>query len=181
MNQTDDQPREDEVREPEEGQQPDESQATEEQDPQQKLQHQLRRAMADIANLRKRQSKDLQDARQRAIEAISLELLPVLDNFHLAMGAANSDEAADANAMVEGLTMVRGMLEGVLANFGVKEIPAEGQSFDHNLHEAVGVDQDGEAEPGQITKVMQRGYTIGDKVLRASRVMVRGEAEAKEG
>ena len=140
-----------------------------------KLELQLRRAMADLANLRKRQSKDLQDARQRAVESLAAQILPVLDNFHLALGAAEGGRPGDVSSMVEGLNMVRGMLEGVLAGQGLTEIPAEGADFDPNLHEAVGVDNDSDAEPGVITKVMQRGYRIHDKVLRASRVLVKGE------
>ncbi len=143
-----------------------------------RLENQLQRAMADLANLRKRQARELAEARQRAIEVLVLELLPVLDNFHLALGATAAQPAAqDAGSIVEGLKMVRSMLEGVLERHGLGEIMTEGQTFDPNLHEAVGLDHDSDAAPGTITKVVQRGYRIHDKVLRPSRVIVRSETD----
>ena len=135
----------------------------------------LRRAMADLANVRKRQSKDLSEARQRAIESLTEELLPVVDNFHLALGATETSDNFDPAMIVDGLKMVRSMLESVLERHGLTEIQAAGQTFDPNQHEAVGVDSESDAKPGTITQVVQRGYTMNGKVIRASRVMVRGE------
>lgn len=142
---------------------------------------QLQRAMADLANLRKRMQRDVEDARRRAIEALAAELLPVLDNFHLALGVKDQQEAGqgtfDAQAIVDGLRMVKSLLESVLERHGLSEIRADGADFDPNLHEAVGVDADSDAEPGRITQVMLPGYRLGDKVLRASRVIVRGDTD----
>lgn len=141
-----------------------------------RLENQLQRAMADLANLRRRQTREVAEARQRAIEALALELLPVLDNFQLALGATQArPEAEDAGSIVEGLKMVRSMLEGVLERHGVSAIEAEGETFDPNMHEAVGLDHDSEVEPGKITGVAQRGYKIHDRVLRPSRVIVRSD------
>ena len=143
-----------------------------------KAEDQLRRAMADLANMRKRQAKERDEARQRAIEGMSAELLPVLDNFYLALSAheqsADTDASAEVKNMLDGLVMVRGLLEGTLERHGVSAIAADGQVFDPNRHEAVGVEADTDADDGTIVRVVQRGYTIGDKVLRASRVIVAG-------
>lgn len=142
------------------------------------LEAKLRRAMADLANIRRRHAKELDDARKRAVEGLAAELLPVLDNFHLALGVQDSNEvSADVKAMLDGLVMVRSLLEGTLERHGLSEIPSVQAAFDPNLHEAVGVDTDTDQETGTITKVMQRGYKIGDKVLRASRVVVAGKPE----
>jgi molecular chaperone GrpE len=142
-----------------------------------RMEVQLRRAMADLANLRKRQARDLADARQRAIEGLIVELLPVLDNFHLALGATEArPEQEESGSIVEGLKMVRSMLMGVLERYGVSEITAAGEVFDPNLHEAVGLDHESDSEPGRITSVVLRGYRMNDKVLRPTRVIVKGEA-----
>ena len=145
------------------------------------LEARLKRAMADMANLRKRMHRDVADARQRAIEGLAAELLPVLDNFHLALGVKDQQDAGqgefDAELIVDGMRMVKSLLESVLERHGLSEIRSEGQTFDPNLHEAVGVDAESRAEPGKITQVMQRGYRFGDKILRASRVVVRGDTD----
>lgn len=149
-----------------------------------KLQDQLRRAMADLANIRKRHAKELDEARRRAIEALAAEILPVLDNFHLAL-AAHEQSAGDANDevknMLDGLVMVRSLLEGTLERHGLAEIEAAGVAFDPNVHEAVGVDNLSTAPAGTVTNVMQRGYRLGEKVLRAPRVVVAGDPAADSG
>ncbi|MCA8944108.1 MAG: nucleotide exchange factor GrpE [Planctomycetes bacterium] len=142
----------------------------------------LRRAMADLANIRRRHAKELEDARRRAIEGLASELLPVLDNFHLALAVQEASDhvSGDVKAMLEGLVMVRSLLEGTLERHGLSEIPSTRIPFDPNLHEAVGIDTESDAEAGTITKTMQRGYKIGDKVLRASRVIVAGQPDAPD-
>lgn len=149
------------------------------------LRNQLDRAKADLANIRKRQQKEIQTARTLAIEAMAAELLPVVDNFHLALGVheqnVSSDPAnAETNAMIEGLEMVKSLLVGVLERHGVAKISAEGVTFDPNLHEAVGIDTESQLEPGTVSRIVQHGYMLGDKVLRASRVMVSAESEGEK-
>lgn len=143
---------------------------------------QLQRAMADLANLRRRMHKEVDEARRRAIEGLAAELLPVIDNFHLALGAKSQADASqghiDPAAIVDGLRMVKSMLEGVLERHGLSEIQSEGAAFDPNVHEAVGVDNSGGAEPGRVVTVMARGYRLGDRVLRPSRVVVSGGVES---
>ncbi len=140
-----------------------------------------KRSVADLENFKRRQRKEVTDTRLRAIEGLTVELLPVLDNFHLALGVQSTAEGAatDPNMIVEGLKMVRSMLEGTLERHGLAEIPSEGKTFDPNIHEAVGIDSESDAEPGTVTRIMQRGYKIGDKILRASRVLVSGEAQSE--
>ncbi len=141
-----------------------------------KAEDQLRRAMADLANFQRRRIKEIDETRQRTLEAVTGELLPVLDNFHLALGATEQGERQDGfdvQTIVEGMRMVRSMLESVLERHGLSEIRTAGEKFDPALHEAVGVDQESDADPGTVTRVVQRGYRLGDKILRPSRVMVR--------
>ncbi|MGA0060935.1 MAG: nucleotide exchange factor GrpE [Planctomycetota bacterium] len=160
----------------------DDAAATDEGDETSRLEGQLRRSMADLANLRKRMHKEVDDARRRAVEGMSAELLPVLDNFHLALGVTDGDAGAyDPATVVEGMRMVKSLLESVLERHGLKEISAQGEPFDPNRHEAVGVDTQAACDEGLVTQVVQRGYTIGDKVLRATRVLVRGSADEGAG
>ncbi|MFO1051550.1 MAG: nucleotide exchange factor GrpE [Planctomycetota bacterium] len=143
---------------------------------------QLQRALADMANLRKRMHKEIEEARRKSLEGLTAELLPVLDNFHLALGARSEQEAAtgaiNADAIVDGLRMVKSMLEGVLERHGLSEIRSDGCEFDPNVHEAVGVDSGSGAPPGRIVQVMARGYRLGERVLRPSRVIVAGSTDA---
>ncbi len=144
-----------------------------------RLQSQLSRAMADLQNIRKRHAKEMDAARGRALEALAAELLPVLDNFHLALEAHEQHETegearSETHSMIEGLQMVRSLLHGVLERHGLAEIPAMGEAFDPNVHEAVSVIDDPSVTPGNVAHVMQRGYTIGDKVIRPAKVVVAG-------
>jgi molecular chaperone GrpE len=140
---------------------------------------QLKRALADLQNIRKRHAKELDDMRKRAIEELATKLLPVLDNFHLALATHEQHEApagkSDAHALVEGLRMVRKLLQDALAQHGLAELPALGQPFDPNIHEAVGVDPEAEVAPGHVSRVMQQGYSLGERVLRPARVFVAAE------
>ena len=144
-----------------------------------KLHAQLQRTLADLQNFRKRRAQEMTDVRRTAVEAMTTELLPVLDNFHLAttFGTSTGDEAM--KSMQDGLEMVRGMLESVLQRNGVEEIPTDNAKFDPLIHEAVGIDPDPEAKEGVITQVLQRGYQIDGKVIRPTRVMVGGAASSE--
>lgn len=145
---------------------------------------QLERAKADLANIRKRHRKELDQARGHAMEGFATELLPVLDSFHLALGAhqnAESQEPIEDRSMLDGLNMVRSLLEGALERHGLVEILAQDADFDPNLHEAIGLDPSSDMPPGKVTQVVQRGYMMGGKVLRASRVLVSGEMQDTEG
>lgn len=145
------------------------------------LHNQLQRTLADLQNFRKRRVQEMADARRSATEALVGELLPVLDNFHLAtdFDASNEDQGDSAmSSMREGLLMVRSLLEGVFERHGVVEIQAAGAKFDPSFHEAVGVDPNPEAAEGVVSQVMQRGYTLEGRILRPSRVMVGGAPQA---
>lgn len=144
-----------------------------------RLDEQLKRTMADLANIRRRHVKELEEARSRAIEAMAGELLPVLDNFQLALAAHEQHETGaargEAHSMVEGLKMVRSLLQGVLERHGLVEIDAAGAVFDANVHEAVGIDTQTAVESGRVSRVMLPGYSFRDRVLRPSKVHVAGE------
>ena len=132
--------------------------------------------MADLQNVRRRQRHEIDDSRQRVLEGLTQELLPVLDTFSMALAAYDSqDESADPKALVEGVRMVRTMLAAALERHGLQEIPATG-AFDPSRHEAVSVEASAEVPEGDIVRVMQTGYLLGDRVVRFSRVVVAGAA-----
>jgi len=102
-------------------------------------------------------------------EAIA-KILPVLDNFERALEPMG-DSADDA--FFTGMNMVYRQLSDAISSLGCKEIPAQDESFDPNLHQAISIEEAAEGqEPGVVTVVLQKGYKLGDKVLRHSMVKV---------
>lgn len=128
----------------------------------------LQRLAADFDNYRKRAVRDQQAFAARAAERLVTKLLPVLDDLERALSAAADHEEAK---VIEGVEMTRSALAGTLASEGVEEIVAEGM-FDPHVHEALLAQPAEGVEPGSIIQVVQRGYRLGDAVLRPARVIV---------
>jgi molecular chaperone GrpE len=128
----------------------------------------LQRVAADFDNYRKRALRDQQAFASRAAERLVAKLLPVLDDLERALEAAAHHEEAK---VIEGVEMTRSALAQVLASEGVEEIVAEG-AFDPHAHEALLAQPVEGVEPGTIVQVVQRGYRLGDAVLRPARVIV---------
>jgi molecular chaperone GrpE len=128
----------------------------------------LQRLAADFDNYRKRVARDQAQLVARAHEGLVRELLPVLDDLERALGAA---EVHDEATVVEGVRLVQRALADQLAREGLEEIAADG-AFDPHVHEAL-LSQPGEgAEPGTVLQVVQKGYRLGDRVLRPARVVI---------
>ena len=127
----------------------------------------LQRVTADFENYRKRASRDQAAFAERATERLVTELLPVLDALEGALEAAG--EHAEAK-LEEGVRLVHRQLADALGKQGVAEIDTDGK-FDPHVHEAV-LSQPSEAEEGSIVNVLQKGYRLGEKVVRPARVAV---------
>ncbi|MGI9112123.1 MAG: nucleotide exchange factor GrpE [Gaiellaceae bacterium] len=126
------------------------------------------RLAADFDNYRKRVAREYVEVTARANERLLNELLPVLDDLERALEAAASHEEAK---LEEGVQLVHRSLAGLLERHGLSEIAAEG-AFDPHVHEAL-LSQPGEgAETGTVLQVIQKGYRLGDRVLRPTRVIV---------
>jgi len=159
----------------------------------------LRRIAAEFENYRKRAARDQEALVARAHERLVKALLPVLDDLERAVEAAAkheeaggaepgrvvSDRARDGVVgvplMEEGVALVERQLRETLAKEGLEEIPTNGR-FDPHVHEAL-LSQPSEAEEGAIVDVLQKGYRLGDRVLRPARVVVSqgvGETQAAE-
>jgi molecular chaperone GrpE len=126
------------------------------------------RLAADFDNYRKRVAREHADLTARANERLVNELLPVLDDLERALEAAAEHEEAK---LEEGVQLVHRSLVTLLERHGLSEIATEG-AFDPHVHEAL-LAQPGEgAEEGSVLQVLQKGYRLGDKVLRPARVIV---------
>jgi len=123
----------------------------------------LQRVQADFENYRKRAARDQ--------ERLVRELLPVLDDLERALEAAERHEEA---MLVEGVQLVERALRQALAKEGLAEISTAG-AFDPHVHEALLTQPSVDAEPGSVLEVVQRGYRLGDRVVRPARVIVASE------
>jgi molecular chaperone GrpE len=129
----------------------------------------LKRVAAEFENYRKRVARDQESLVARAHERLVRELLPVLDDLERALAAAEEHEEAK---LEEGVRLVHRELAGALEREGLAEIETNGR-FDPHVHEAL-LSQPSEADEGSIVEVVQKGYTLGDRVVRPARVVVAG-------
>ncbi len=125
------------------------------------------RLMADFQNYKKRVEKEKSDIYSYANEKIVTELLNVLDNFERALDHECSDEG-----FKEGMDMIFKQLFDALEKSGLTEIPALGEEFDPNFHNAVMMEDTDEYESGKVSGVLQKGYTLNGKVIRPTMVKV---------
>ena len=127
----------------------------------------LKRVAADFENYRKRVARDQEGLVARAHERLVKELLPVLDDLERSLEAAAQHEEAK---LEEGVRLVHRELVEALAREGLVEVETDGQ-FDPHVHEAL-LSQSSEQEDGSVIEVLQKGYRLGDRVLRPARVVV---------
>ena len=128
------------------------------------------RAQAELANARKRFEKQRTQTYVNANADMVARLLPVLDDYERAIDTVPEEIAGDA--WYEGIELVYRKLLGILTSLNVQEIEALGEPFDPNFHEALGVEPSEEVESGAVSRVMVKGYQLGDKVIRPSLVYV---------
>jgi molecular chaperone GrpE len=128
------------------------------------------RVQADFDNYRKRAVRDQERLVAHAHERLVLDLLPILDDLERALDAAERHEEA---ALVDGVRLVERSLRGALVKEGLVEIETDGP-FDPHVHEALLAQPAEGVEPGAVIEVVQRGYRLGDKVVRPARVIVAG-------
>src|SRR5918992_2565915 len=130
----------------------------------------LKRVAAEFENYRKRVARDQQSLAARAHERLVKELLPVLDDLERALEAAANSRNSERGRVQEGVELVHRELQEALAKEGLSEIETNGR-FDPHVHEAL-LSQPSEREEGAILDVLQKGYRLGDRVLRPPRVVV---------
>ncbi len=130
----------------------------------------LLRIQAELENQRKRSVRDLENAHKYAIDKFALELLPVKDSLELGLG--HSSDQADAAKLHEGMELTLKMFSQVMVKFSIKEINPAGKPFDPELHQAMTIQENSELPPNTVITVMQKGYTLNDRLLRPAMVIV---------
>lgn len=128
---------------------------------------QLKRVAAEFDNYRKRAARDQENLVARAHERLMKAMLPVVDDLERALLAASEHEEAK---LEEGVRLVARELASALEREGLEEIATDGK-FDPHVHEAL-LTQPSEADEGDVIEVLQKGYRLGDRVLRPARVVV---------
>jgi molecular chaperone GrpE len=132
----------------------------------------LQRLAAEFDNFRKRNARENAALAERANERLVKELIPILDDLGRALEAAAQHEEAK---LEEGVRLVHRSLADLLTKEGLSEIGTDGQ-FDPHVHEAL-LSQPSDADEGSVIEVVQKGYKLGDKVLRPARVVVAAPQE----
>ena len=133
----------------------------------------LQRLQAEFDNYRKRAARDQQSLVARAHERLVKELVPVLDDLERSLEAAEAHEEAK---LEEGVALVTRSFGDILRKEGLEEIPTEGK-FDPHVHEAL-LSQPSDADEGDIIEVIQKGYRLGDRVIRPARVVIASAPQA---
>ena len=139
----------------------------------------LQRLKAEFDNYRKRVTREKEQLIKRGNRTLILELLDVLDNFERALEAAH-EAGEQASGFTQGLDMTARMLLTTLHNRGLKPIPALGERFDPEIHEAMSMEAREDVEPGTVVHEWQRGYWLGEQVLRPSKVVVSMQTSPEE-
>lgn len=145
------------------------------------------RARAELDNFRKRARSEAAGAELRGKAAVARDLIPALDNLERALTAAGvdpsgavpegepmSEEVSARTALAEGVALVYRELRGGIERVGVVAFDPTGERFDPALHEAVATGESDGSDPGLVLETLEKGYRIGDQVLRPARVIVSG-------
>jgi len=130
------------------------------------------RLSADFDNYKKRAARERTEATRFANESLLEKLLPILDNFDMALTAAAASPAAGNDSLKTGVAMIHSQLKNVLTEAGLEEIPAANQVFDPNWHEAVSQEERADVPEGMVVKELRKGYKLQDRLVRPASVVV---------
>ncbi|HEY1511058.1 MAG TPA: nucleotide exchange factor GrpE [Solirubrobacteraceae bacterium] len=132
------------------------------------------RTKADFDNYRKRATRDIAAAQERGVAKLARELLPAVDNLDRALDAIQQDTENGSSTLVSGIKLVHADVIAALQRAGIERFEPTGEKFDPQRHEAIAQQPVEGAEPGTIVEVYQRGYVLGEFVIRPARVVVAG-------
>lgn len=137
-----------------------------------KARDEMLRALAEVENTRRRAERTAQEARTYAIDRFASDLLPVADTLSRALAAAPRDDVDEGfRNLLTGVELTERALIEAFARHGLKRVGERGDKFDPNLHQAV-AQAPGDAPAGTVLEVMQAGYVLGDRTVRAAMVLV---------
>lgn len=131
------------------------------------------RAQAEIENMRKRNARDIEQARMYAVEKFVLEMLTVKDSLELGLEKAD----ADKEKLYEGMSLTLKLLNQIFEKFEVKEIVPKGEVFNPDEHQAMMMKPDSDNKPGTVLEVMQKGYSLSGRLIRPAMVSVAEKAD----
>jgi len=132
-----------------------------------------KRTKADFENFRKRVAADLQTAASRGKLELAPGLIDAVDNLERALEAAGLDPEGDSeDGLAHGVILVFRGLRETLGRHGIEAVDPKGEKFDPNVHEALSTQAFDGAEPGVVVEVMQKGYRMGEQLIRPARVVV---------
>lgn len=132
----------------------------------------LLRTTADFDNFKKRAAREKIEAAQYATFSLLQKVLPVLDNFEMALAAAQNAKDGKLASLQSGVLMIQQQLKNVLVETGLEEIDATGQPFDPNFHEAVSQQESADIAEGRVLQQLRKGYKFKDRLLRPATVIV---------
>ena len=144
----------------------------------QEYRDQLLRIAADLDNYKKRAAREKQEAVRFANETLLGKLIPVLDNFEMALAAVSSAqntgaaEGTTADSLQQGVSMIQQQFKQVLADAGLEEVNAAGKPFDPNCHEAVSQQESADVPEGHVLQQLRKGYKLRERLLRPATVVV---------
>ena len=140
------------------------------------LKDQLLRSAAEMENVRRRAARDVENAHKFALEKFTADLLPVIDSLEKAVETARAAVPAEGgeieSAIADGVELSLKMFFDVLEKAGVTRIDPLGEPFDPTLHEAMTMVESPQAEPNSVLDVMQKGYALNGRLVRAAMVVV---------
>ena len=140
----------------------------------------LLRTTADFDNFKKRAAREKQDALRYATEGLISKIIPVLDNFEMALAAAQNSSAEGLKSLQDGVTMIQSQLKSALTDSGLEEVDATGKPFDPNIHEAVSQQESDDVPEGHVLQQLRKGYKIRERLLRPATVVVAKKVEPKD-
>ncbi len=132
----------------------------------------LLRTTADFDNFKKRAAREKIEAGQYATFSLLAKVLPVLDNFEMALAAAQSAKENKNDSLQAGVLMIQQQLKSVLTETGLEEIDATGKLFDPNFHEAVSEQESADVAESHVLQQLRKGYKFKDRLLRPATVVV---------
>jgi len=138
----------------------------------------LLRTTADFDNFKKRAAREKIESAQYATASVLTKVLPVLDNFEMALAAAQGSANANLASFQSGVAMIQQQLKNVLVESGLEELDAVGKPFDPNFHEAISQQESAEVPEGNVLQQVRKGYKLKDRLLRPAAVIV-AKAPAK--
>ncbi len=129
------------------------------------------RAKAEVENMRRRSEQEIDKARKYALNKFAEELLPVIDNLERALQAGNPEDET-VKPILEGVEMTHKSFVDIVAKFGLVAINPEGEAFNPELHQAIGMQESPEHDSNTVMVVLQKGYELNGRVIRPAMVMV---------